>query len=226
MCTLYHQGKDQVQPDIHTSNSSPNSIQQTDAIHVTNSNINFHTIPEDLSPPDATLGQVWVGNPCQVICIPANSVKVIEGRTSRKARRLSCMIEARSQNNLPLGVVVNCTTVTPSKTNRVPITLVNTNSYNVWIKQQLLAADIVEVDHCPWDYHSTMSHDGSEVQVSFRPVPTPDVQADVLSVSVTRTEKEAGEMEMTNGGEQEERPKFGPRPKFNSKDYDFKKELA
>ena len=43
----------------------------------------------------------------------------------------------------------------------------------------------------------------------------------------TKTEKEAGEMDsMTIGGEQEERPKFGPRPKFNSKDYDFKKELA
>ena len=46
MCTLYHQGKDQVQPDIHTSNSSPNSNQQTDEIHVTNSNINFHSTPE------------------------------------------------------------------------------------------------------------------------------------------------------------------------------------
>ena len=122
--------------------------------------------------------------------------------------------------------MVNRTAVTPSKTNKVPITLVNTNSYHVWIKQQLLAADIVEVDHCPWDYHSTMSHDGCEVQVSFQPVPTLDVQADIFSVGVTKTEKEAGKMEMTNGGEQEERPKFGPRPKFNSKDYDFKKELA
>ena len=122
--------------------------------------------------------------------------------------------------------MVNHTKVTPSKTNKVPITLVGMNSYHVWIKQQLLAADIVEVDHCPWDYLSTMSHDGSEVQVSFQPVPTPDVQADIFSVSITKTEKEAREMEMTNGGVQEERPKFGPRPKFNSKDYDFKKELA
>ena len=136
------------------------------------------------------------------------------------------MIEARSQNNLPLGVVVNRTTVTPSKTYKVPVTLVNTNSYHVWIKQQLLAADIVEVDHCPWDYYSTMSHDGGEVQVSFYPVPTPDVQADVLSVGITKTEKKAREMDTTNGEEQGERPKFGPRPKFNSKDYDFKKELV
>ena len=108
MCTLYHQGKDQAQPEIHTSNSLSNNDQQTDEIHVTNSNINFQSTPEDLSPLDATLGQVWVGSPHQVICIPANSVKVVQGRTSRKAQRLSCMIEARSQNNLLLGVVVTC----------------------------------------------------------------------------------------------------------------------
>ena len=39
-------------------------------------------------------------------------------------------------------------------------------------------------------------------------------------------EKEAGEKEMTNQVEQEERPKFGPRPKFNLKNFDFDKELA
>ena len=117
----------------------------------------------------------------------------------------------------------------PPNLKKVPVTLMNTNSYNVWIKQPLLAANIVEVDHCPWDYHSTMSHDGGEVQVSFYPVPTPDVQADVLSVGVTQTELQlkAGETDTwLNGGEQRERPKFGPRPKFNSKDFDFKQELA
>ena len=192
MCTLYHQSKGQdVQPDIHTSNSIQQDDQQINEIQVTTSNINCNSILEDLSSLDATLRQVWICDPCKVICIPANSVKVVEGKTSRKARRLSCMIEARSQNNLLLGVVVNRTAVTPSKSNKVPITLINTNSYNVWIRQQLLAADIVEVDHCPWDYHSTMSRDGSDVQVMFQPVPTPDVQADIFSVDATQTEKEA-----------------------------------
>ena len=125
-----------------------------------------------------------------------------------------------------MGVVVNRTAVTPTKSKNVPVTLMNTNSYNVWIKQLLLAANIVEVDHCPWDYHSTMSRDGSEVQVSFCLVSTPDVQADVLSVNATNTEMKAGETKMTNGAEQRERPKFGPRPKFNSKNFDFKQELA
>ena len=93
--------------------------------------------------------------------------------------------------------MVNRTAVTPTKSKNVPFTLMNMNSYNVWIQQQLLAADIVEVDHCSWDYHSTMSRDGGEVHVSFCPVATPDVQADVLSVNATQTDMKAGEMEMT-----------------------------
>ena len=69
----------------------------------TTSNINCNLIPKDLDSQDATLGQVWIGDPRKAICIPANSVKVVEGKTSKKARRLSCMIEARSQHNLLTG---------------------------------------------------------------------------------------------------------------------------
>ena len=137
------------------------------------------------------------------------------------------MIEARSQNNLPMGVMVNQTTVTPTKSKTVPVTLLNTNSYNVWIRQSLLAADIVEVEHCPWDFHSTMSRDGDQVQVSFCPVPTPEVQEEVLSFGVTEAElsSNTGAMDMTIREEQGERPKFGPQPKFDSMDFDFNKEL-
>ena len=102
-----------------------------------------------------------------------------------------------------MGVMVNRTAVTPTKSKKVPVTLLNTNSYNVWIHQQLLAADIVEVEHCPWDFHFTMSCEGNQVLVSFCPVPTPEVQADVLSVGVTEAElpSNAGETVTTNRGE-------------------------
>ena len=109
----------------------------------------------------------------------------------------------------------------------MPVTLLNTNSYTVWIRQQLLVADIVEVEHCPWDFHSTMSREGNQVQVSFCPVPTPEVQADVLSVGVTQAELplNAGETVRTNREEQGDRPKFRPLPKFDSMEFDFKKEM-
>ena len=126
-----------------------------------------------------------------------------------------------------MGVMVNHTTVTPTKSKNVPVTLMNTDSYNVWIKQPLLAADIVEVDHCPWDYHSTMSRDGAVKSKSHSALCLLQMYRQMYSsVDATKTEMKAGEMETTNGAEQGERPKFGPRPKFNSKNFDFKQELV
>ena len=40
MCTLYHQGKDQVQSVSHTSDDS----QINNQVHVTTSQVNFHSI--------------------------------------------------------------------------------------------------------------------------------------------------------------------------------------
>ena len=77
------------------------------------------------------------------------------------------MVEARAVNNIPMGLVVNRTMVTPNKSKKVPVAIVNTNSYNVWIHQPLLAADIVEVESCPWDYQSMISCDGDNIKVSF-----------------------------------------------------------
>ena len=136
MCTLYHQGKAQTQSVSSTSNSIQSNSISGSTIPITTSEINFEINREDLSPGSETvLGQVWVGSLYKAICIPANSVKVVKGKTSKIAWRLSCMIEARSQNNLPMGVMVNWTTVTPTKSKTVPVTLLNTNSYNVWIRQ-------------------------------------------------------------------------------------------
>ena len=87
-----------------------------------------------------------------------------------------------------MGIVVNQTTVTPTKSKSVPVTLLNTNSYNVWIWQSLLAANIVEVKHWPWDFHLVMSHDVNQVQVSFCPVPMLVVQEEIFSFGVTETE--------------------------------------
>ena len=88
MCTLYHQGKVQTQSVSHTSSNSsqPDSVSGS-LVNVSTSQINFKIPKEDLSPgPEAVLGQVWVGSPYQTICILANSVKVVQGKTSTIAR--------------------------------------------------------------------------------------------------------------------------------------------
>ena len=75
--------------------------------------------------------------------------------------------------------------VTPNKSKRVPIVLVNTNSYNVWVRQPLLGADIVVAEHCPWEYQPVMSHDSNNIKVSFCPVQTSDIQAEILATSAS-----------------------------------------
>ena len=116
------------------------------------------------------------------------------------------MVESRETNNLPMGIMVNRTMVTPQKSKKVPVILVNTNSYNVWIQQPLLAVNVVEVESCPWDYQTVLSCDGKDVNVSFCPVPTPEVQEDIFSASVTQTS------DLTQASpikEQGKKPKFG-----------------
>ena len=171
---------------------------------------------------DNILGQVWVCITHEPICIPANSVKVVQGKTNKITQRLMCMVDSRDTNNLPMGIVVNRAMVTPKKSKKVPVILSNTNSYNVWIRQPLLAAKVVEVESCPWDYQTILSHDGKDVNISFCPVPTPEVQEEIFlaSTSVAQT----GDSNQTNQTkDQGEKPKFGSWPKFNSPHFDFKK---
>ena len=137
---------------------------------------------------DNIFGQVWVGVNNNPICIPANSVKVVEGKTNKITRCLTGMVEGRNIHNLPMGVMVNRTMVTPKHSKKVPVVLANTNSYNVWIRQPLLAADIVEVESCPWDYQTILSHNGKDIKASFCPIPPPKVQEDVFTSNVMSTD--------------------------------------
>ena len=174
---------------------------------------------------ETVLGQVWVGNTHEAICILANSMKVLKGQTSKISQHLSCMIEARASNNLPMGIVVNRTMVTPNRSRQVPVALLNTNSYNVWIRQPLLAANIVEVEDCPRDYQPVMSHDGNQIKVSFCPIPSSEVQEEILSASISNSTTDTSDTTKSVKKESGERSKFGPRPQLNSPNFDFKKEL-
>ena len=84
-----------------------------------------------------------------------------------------------------MGVVVNRAMITPKKSKKVPVILANMNSYNIWIRQPLLAANVVEVESCPWDYQTILSRDGKDVKVSFCPVPPLEVQEDVFISSTS-----------------------------------------
>ena len=101
--------------------------------------------------------------------------------------------------------------------------LANTNSYNIWIRQPLLAADVVEVESCPWDYQTILSCDDKDIKASFCRVPPPEVQEDVFTHNVMSTENPDAVCE--NGTSGEKPKKFGSCPDFSSPNFDFVKEL-
>ena len=120
--------------------------------------------------------------------------------------------------------MVNRAMVTPEKSKKVPVILANSNSYNIWIQQPLLATNVVEVESCPRYYQTILACDGKDISVSLCPVPTPEVQEEIFSAgtSVTRT----GETDSSKPTkDQGEKPKFGSQPKFNGPNFDFQKEL-
>ena len=217
MCSFYHQGKLSASPQTQSA-----SQRNSGPININTLRISLEVKERDPSQ-ESVLGQVWVGNTCQAICIPANFMKVMQGRTNKIIQWLSCVVGARACNNLPRGIMVNRTMVTPHKSKWVPVALMNTNTYNVWICQPLLAADIVEAKDCPWDYQPVMSHDGNDIKISFCPVPSTGVQVEIMVASVTNAEPGTLEKKYEEGGE---RLKFGSRPNFNNPNFNFKKELS
>ena len=83
---------------------------------------------------------------------------------------------------------------------------------------------MVEAEHCPWDYQSFLSCDGDEVKVTFHPIPTQEVQEEILSQSVSQESSE-GSKDQSGTKEGGKKSEFGPRPNFNNPNFDFHKEL-
>ena len=172
-------------------------------------------------------GRVMVGNRKQPICIPAGTSKVVVGRTQDKLPKGSYMVEATDDDNLPCGVSVNHTYVNPTKAKQVSVILLNTNSYNVWIRQPLYAATIWDVKLKDWDYEPiiTKSEEADTFEVKLQPVPPEDLREEILSnaMEVNQETKDTSGKDASN--EKDEKPSFGTRPNTKNPDFDFKKKL-
>ena len=73
-----------------------------------------------------------------------------------------------------------------------------------------------------------MSQESDDVKVSFCPVPTSEIQAEIMAASVvenSETKKTKATSKKSKNKEQGKRHRFGPRPEVNHFDFDFKKEL-
>ena len=125
------------------------------------------------------------------------------------------MIEVAEHNNLPSGVVVNCSYVTP-KAGQVAVILINTTNRNIWTCQPLLAAKIFEVELHPWQYCSVLYKEGNTIKVGFQPVVPPEVEGGLQTNQVKVKVKEVTSEEDSTPP----LPSFGPCPD-TTKDYNF-----
>ena len=172
-------------------------------------------------------GRVMVGNRRQPICIPAGTSKVVVGRTQNKLPKGSYMVEATDGDNLPCGVSVNHTYVNPTKAKQVSVILLNTNSYNVWIRQPLYAATIWDVKLKDWDYEPIInkSEEADTFEVKLQPVPPEDLREEILSNAMEINQETSNTSGKDISNEKDEKPSFGIRPNTKNPDFDFKKEL-
>ena len=99
-----------------------------------------------------------IGNKQQPICIPGNSTITILRCTSKLPSRITCLVEQVEHHNLLLGIVINRGMATP-KARSIPVILINTNRYNVWIRQPLLAAKLFDVECNEIKYRVNMSQE-------------------------------------------------------------------
>ena len=176
--------------------------------------------PHFVSGEDEPAGTVTIGINKQPVCVPGNSTITVLGKLSKLVKKGSYLVEAAAYNNLPSGIVVNCSYAT-SKAGQVVVILINTTSRNIWVCQPLLAAKIFEVELHPWQHKSILHREGNTIKVGFQPIVPPEVEGDLQTnqVEVKVKEEPSGE-ESTPP-----LPSFGPHPDTNQ-DYDFKDEVA
>ena len=67
---------------------------------------------------DEPAGTVTIGMNKQPICVPGNSTITVLGKLSKLVKNGSYLVESAVHNNLPSGVVVNCS-YTTSKAGQV-----------------------------------------------------------------------------------------------------------
>ena len=103
-----------------------------------------------------------------------------------------------------------------SKAISIPVILINTNRYNVWIRQPLLAAKLFDMECNEIEYRANMNQDGDNILVGFKPVPPQLINTNSCQVETGPIQPDSPKSE---------RPEFGPRPDTNSTEFNFEREL-
>ena len=156
-----------------------------------------------------------IGTKQHPICIPWNCTITILGCTSKLPPKITCLVEQVEHHNLPLGIVINQCVAIP-KARSIPVILINTNMYNVWIRQPLLATKLFNVECDEIEYRANMNWDGDNISVAFQPVPPQLINTNSCQVDMGPIQPDSPKSE---------RPEFDPRLDTNSTEFNFEKEL-
>ena len=91
------------------------------------------------------------------------------------------MVEETDEGNLPLGVGVNRTFVSPSKNGFVSVILINNNDHNVWLHQPLYAGDLWECDLEDWEHEPVLKRESetNKIEIHLQKVPPEHLRADI-----------------------------------------------
>ena len=138
-----------------------------------------------------------IGKDNQHIYVPGNATIKVPGKLSKPVTKGLYMIDLAAHNNLPSGVVVNNSYVTP-KAGQVMVILINTINRIIWIHQPLLAAEIYEVDLHPWQYPFVLYIEKNTIKVGFQPVVPPEVEESLQANHVEARVKEEPTEEESN----------------------------
>ena len=115
---------------------------------------------------DGLIGQVTIGTKHQPICNPGNSTITNPGHTNKLPPRITCLVDQVEHHNLLLGIVINWCVAIP-KARTIPMIIINTSRYNVWVRQPLLAAKLFDAEYNEIEYRATMDWEGDNILVGF-----------------------------------------------------------
>ena len=75
-------------------------------------------------------------------------------------------MEQVEHHNLLLGIVVNWSVAIP-KARAIPIIIITTNRFNVWVRQSLLTTESNDAECNQLEYRATMDQEGQTSKLGF-----------------------------------------------------------
>ena len=150
---------------------------------------------------DGILGCILVGDKL-LICILGNSTIAALGKFDKVFKQIISLVGQADTHNLPVGIVGH-QYLTNSKGKVVPVILVITNNYNIWL------------EYHPWEYKTILDQERNDIKVRFQAFPPAKTTAAINQIKVKSLDSEKCHQQQVVP-----QPSFGSRLNVKA-DFDF-----